>query len=100
MLHKCLHTLTVRDIQRVEFYIGEPAIGFQGFGVFELFVFVEGLGCCFASAGVTCCEVDEEGAVVEGRCGVLEGELADWIVSVEYFPKKICDVYLWHSQFP
>ena len=68
----------VRDVQVVVLDLCKPAVCFQRFGLLELRVLLELLQRGLASALVTCCEVDEERAIVEGRFGILNSQLADY----------------------
>ena len=55
----------------------EAAVGFERFCLLELCILLELFEGGFASTLVARSKVDQEGAVVERRFGVLEGQLAD-----------------------
>jgi len=77
---EAVDAVRLRDVQLVELYVCETAVLREGFGFLQVYVVVEGFDGFLTTALVARGEVDEEGTVVEGRFGILEGELADWWV--------------------
>jgi len=77
MLCKVLDAGLIRDIQVVVPNLREPAVGLEGFGLLQLRILFELLEGGLSPALVARGEVDEEGAVVERRFGILKCELAD-----------------------
>ena len=67
----------LRDVELVVLDFRQAAISGQHFGRLQFLVLMECGESFLAPLLVPRCEIDEEGAVVESRLGVLEGKLAD-----------------------
>ena len=77
VFRECLYALAARYVQGRISDFRESAISRQSVGLLQLTILVELANSSFSSAFVSSREVYEEVPVVEGRLGVLQGELSD-----------------------
>jgi hypothetical protein len=78
MIREGLDATTICNVQLMVLDLSEPAVRFQRLGLLQLCILFQILQGSFSSTLIASGEVDQKGAVVKRRFGILEGQLADY----------------------